>query len=179
VYWLLVLVTVFGPMAIAAYVVIAGGVGRWARLPWLVGWGYCLVPACYLSFQGLCEDMSGTCPSDAALSDAERARVALAALVLAILVLGVSRAVRSLRGAAWAAVVFAVLVAFAEVWMFLRLRDAGLGFTGVLCLLALAWGIATEVVGVRTARRVAAEAVAPIDPGGPPAPGSGPASVSS
>lgn len=160
-YWLLVLVTVLGPMAIGAYVVIAGIAGPPPARPrpaWLVGWAYCLIPACYLSFQSLCSDMSGTCPSAAALGDAERARVALAALAVAILVLGVSRAVRSLRGGAAVAVVFAVLVAFAEVWMFLRLRDAGLGFAGALCLAALAWGVAAEVTAVRAARR---EATAP------------------
>lgn len=154
-YWLLVLLTVFGPMAIAGVVIIGGAVHGWARIAWLVGWGYAFVPACYLGLQSLCGDMSGTCGTAAQLDAAQESRVALAALLIALVVLAVARLVRPVPAKVAAGLGFIVLVAFAEVWMFLRLHDAGLGFPAIVCLVLLAWGIGSELTALRRAYREA------------------------
>lgn len=159
-YVLLTLLAVFGPMVVAFFVVIRGWVRHWARLPWLVGWGYCLIPACYLSFQDVCRHVSGTCPVPAQLDEAQKARVALVTLALGLIVLGVSRAVSSVGAKAVCGVLFAVLVAFSEVWMWLRLKDAGLSGAGLLCLALLAWAVLAEGLAYRAARRAALEAQA-------------------
>lgn len=155
---LLVLITVFGPMVISCVVLLMGISRGWARVPWLAGWAYTFVPACYLSFQNLCSDMAGTCPSPAALDRALQSRVALVALVLALVVLAVGRLTSSLRGTVAVGVVFMVLVGFAEVWMWQRLRQEDVGFAGLVCLLLLAWGIVAEITALRAARLAAVEA---------------------
>ncbi len=154
-YWLLVVASVFGPMAIGFFVALRGTVRGWARMPWLIGWAYCFIPACYLSFQSLCSHISGTCPSSSGLKTAEEARVALAALLLGLVVLGISRAVSSVGARAACGIAFMVLVGFSELWMYSRLKEQDGGIAGFLCLALLAWALLAEFAAYRAARRAA------------------------
>jgi hypothetical protein len=154
----LILSAIFLPMVVAGLVVVLGQRRMHGGTMWLAGLGFALVPACLMSFQGLCDRGGGVC------ADLDEAHKAIPVLVL----LGIAIAVLfTLRGTVMYVAV-AALTAIAEVWMFILLRNSDdMAFGSLLMLILLAAALAGEGVRIRRKRAqdrddviVAAEAAA-------------------
>ena len=115
---LLALVVVLVPVAAAAALIVAGVARRWAPWPWLVGLGVAFVPASYMAAVKLCGAIAGDCITGDELSNSRQAIVSVVAFALAAALLAVRRS--PVRDAAFAALVLA-----GQVWLLLRLFDAG------------------------------------------------------
>ena len=138
----LILWAIFMPMVVAGLVIVFG-LGRMkGGLLWLAGLGFALVASSLMVFQGLCERGGGVCVES-------QATEALPAFVLLLVAIGV---LFLLPGAARYAIV-AVLVAIAEVLMFIRLRDIeDMGFAALLMLILLGLALVVEAVRFSRAR---------------------------
>jgi hypothetical protein len=133
----LIIWAIFTPMVIAGLVVVLGSRRMPGGVLWLAGLGFALVASTLMSLGDLCKRGGGTC-GDLAL--AHKAIPALIAVVVAIVVLF------ALRGVV-AYVAVAVLVAFAQIWMFLRLREGDdMGFAAILMLILLAMALGAEMI---------------------------------
>ncbi|HVL96316.1 MAG TPA: RDD family protein [Solirubrobacteraceae bacterium] len=148
----LIVYAIFVPMVIAGLVLVLGQ----RRMPrarhWLAGLAFTLVPAAMMSMASLCHRGEGRCGD---LAAHHKALPALIALLIAIGILFLA------RGAiAYAAL--ALLVAAAEVWMFMRVRDVGeMGIAAVLLVVLLVAQVLIEVARVVRHRRAPDEAAAP------------------
>jgi RDD family len=142
----LILNAIFAPMVIAGLVVVLGSRRMPGGVMWLAALGFAFVPACLMSFQGLCDRGGGVCDD---LSAAHKAIPALIALTIAIVIVFTVRGIVQY-------VAVAALTAASAIWMFFRLRDVeDMGFASLLLLILLALAVAGE--GVRYAKRRAEE----------------------
>ena len=146
----LILWAIFTPMVVAGLVIVFGQRRLKGGVLWLAGLGFALVAAVLMSLQGLCERGGGTCVEEGAT----KAIPALVILAVAIAVLFLARGV-----AAYAAV--AVLVAAAQIWMFIRLRDVpDMGFASLLMVALLAAAIVAEIFRLARSRAEARDRAA-------------------
>ena len=136
---LLVAMAIFLPIALGAAVAIAGVTRRLAPWPWPAGLGIALVPSCWMAAADLCGSLAGACAPPDVLAASRLAVVSVAAFVLAAgsLALRRSRA----RDA-----VFAGLVLFGQIWLVLRLRDAGYSEPAILIVVLIAVEVGYEPV---------------------------------
>jgi hypothetical protein len=132
---LLAVVVVLVPLVAAIAFVVTGLARTWLRWPWLVGAGFAVVPAAYLTFQSACGHIGGTCPRPGELHASHWAVVALVLLVAGMVVAASGRR----RGVA------CVLLGLGELWMVQRLWVAHQRFAAELLAVLLVAGVVAEV----------------------------------
>jgi hypothetical protein len=128
-------VVVLVPLAVAIAFALAGLAYGWLRWPWLVGAGFAVVPAAYLTFQSACAQIGGVCPPASELRASHWSVVGLVCLVA-----GMAVAMWGRRPA-----VAVGLIAFGELWMVQRLWVARQEFAAAVLVGLVVCGVAVEV----------------------------------
>ena len=132
---LLVLVVVAAAVAFWAL----GIRNDWAAWPFVVGWGFAVLAALFMSAVGLCDDAAGTCPEQDRI---DRYQGALPALILLV----VAAALLVIRNDAVRRIGFPVLTAIGMILVALRLLDDGLRFIPIVLFALVALGILVEAL---------------------------------
>jgi hypothetical protein len=141
----LALLVVLLPVVAGAALIVVGVTRRRAAWPWLVGLGVALVPASYMAAVRLCDVFAGTCVTGDELSNSRQAIVSVIAFGLAAGLLAVRRT--PARDGA-----FAALVLLGQLWLLLRLLEAGETPAVVMVILLIGLGIGYEL-GARVRAR--------------------------
>jgi hypothetical protein len=136
---LLALLLVLAPMAAGTALIVVGVARRRAPWPWLVGLGIALVPATYMAAVKLCGSVAGTCIGGDELSNSRQAVVSVVAFALAA-------GLMALRRTPVRDVAFAALVLIGQLWLLLRLLDAGEVPAAVMVAGLIALGVGYELI---------------------------------
>lgn len=137
----LALVALLVPVALGSALIVLGLGRRWAPWPWLVGAGVATVPAFYMATVKLCDRIAGTCISGDELSNSRHAVASLIAFAAAAVLPAARRRRTRARDLA-----FAALVLVGELWLLLRLLEAGEVPAVVLIIALIATGLGYEAV---------------------------------